>query len=65
MNIQQIAEANDATIIEDKDGNIAILARHYDADGIAVVRYYPDRCDFHSVAKWESMTPEQAAAAVC
>lgn len=65
MTIEEIAEANDASIITDKDGDIAILRRHYDQDGKQEVRYAPDPCDHLPANRWEAMTPEQAAARVC
>ncbi len=65
MTIQETADANDASIITDKDGHIAILRRHYDEDGKQEVRYAPDPCDHLPESRWEAMTPEQAAARVC
>jgi hypothetical protein len=62
--IQEIANANDAIIIEDRQGDIAILARHYDSDGKRVIRHRPDPCEFRPVSHWLAMTPEQAAAAI-
>jgi hypothetical protein len=63
--ITAIATKNDATVITDRDGDVAILARLTGTDGLPVVRHRPDPCDFLPVARWESMTPEQAASAVC
>jgi hypothetical protein len=63
--ITAIAAANNAAILTDRDGDIAILARLTGADGLPVVRHRPDPCDFLPVARWESMTAEQAAEAVC
>ena len=65
MTIQEIADANDASIITDKDGDIAILRRHYDEDGKQEVRYAPDPCDHLPQAEWEAMTAEEAARRVC
>ena len=65
MNIQEIANALNASIIEDRDGDVALLGRIYNEEGVPVVRHRPDPCDFHPVEKWEAMTAEQAAAAVC
>jgi hypothetical protein len=64
MTIQEIANANNASII-DKDGDIAILRRHYDEDGKQEVRHAPDPCDHLPQAKWEAMTAEEAARFVC
>jgi hypothetical protein len=63
--ITAIATQHDAAILTDRDGDIAILARLTGTDGLPVVRHRPDPCDFLPVARWESMTPGQAAAAVC
>ena len=64
MTIQEIANANNASIITD-NGDIAILRRHYDEDGKQEVRYAPDPCDYLPESRWEAMTPKQAAARVC
>jgi hypothetical protein len=63
--ITAIAATNNAAVIIDRDGDVALLARHYDEDGHQVARHRPDPCDFLPVARWESMTAEQVAAAVC
>lgn len=63
--IKSLALAHNASIITDRDGNIALLSRIYDAEGLSVVRHRPDPCEFHPVAEWLEMTPEQVAVAVC
>jgi hypothetical protein len=63
--ITAIAAAHNAAILTDRDGDVALLSRLTGTDGRQIVRYRPDPCDFLPVARWESMTAEQAAAAVC
>jgi hypothetical protein len=63
--ITAIATKNDATVITDRDGDVAILARLTGTDGLPVVRHRPDPCYFRAVSFWETATAEQAAAAVC
>jgi len=65
MTIQEIAQINDAAIITDKYGDIALLGYLYDEDGVRQVRYAPDPCHHYPLARWLEMTPEQAAAHVC
>lgn len=65
MTIQEIASANDASIITDKDGDVALLCRLYDDEGRSVVRYAPDPCDYLPQEQWEAMTAEEAASRVC
>lgn len=60
-----IAERHDAAILADADGDVAIQRRIYDADGILVVRFRPDNCDFFPIAGWESMTEEEVSRAIC
>ena len=64
MKIEEIAEANDASIHIDKDGDIALLARIYN-DGVKQVRFAPSPCNFHPRKEWESLTPKEAARLVC
>jgi len=65
MTIHEIAAANNASIITDKDGDIAILRRHFDDEGVQQVRYSPDPCDHLPESEWEAMTQDQASARVC
>jgi len=65
MNINEIADAKGAAIIIDRDGDIALLRRLYDADGVCEVRYAPDPCDHLPIAKWLSMTAGEVAQKVC
>jgi len=65
MNINEIADANDAYIRLDGDGDIALLRRLYDADGVREVRYAPAPCDHLPIAKWLSMTAAEVAQKVC
>ena len=63
--ITAIAAANNAAIIVDRDGDIALLSRLTGTDGLPVVRHRPDNCDFRAASFWETATAEQAAEAVC
>lgn len=65
MTIEEIASANDASIHTDRDGDVAILRRLYDDDGIQQVRYAPSPCDHLPLCEWEAMTADEAAARVC
>lgn len=65
MNIEEIAKLHNAAIITDRDGDIALLARIYNDEGIQVVRHAPDPCDFLPEARWEAMTSEQVASRIC
>jgi len=65
QDILTIATRNDAVILTDRDGDIAILKRHYDADGIAQPRHKPDPADYLPVSTWLAMTADQADAKVC
>ncbi len=50
--IYQIAKDNDCSIHIDKHGGIALLKRLYDDDGIKIVRFAPDPCDYFPVNAW-------------
>jgi len=65
MTIQEIATTHDAAIITDAAGDIALLRRIRDDDGIQQVRFAPDPCDHLPQSQWEAMTPEEAARRVC
>jgi len=65
MTIQELATIHDATIITDRVGDIALLRRHYDDDGVRQLRHVPDPCDHLPESEWEAMTPEQAATRSC
>lgn len=65
MKIEEIAELHDAAILTDRDGDIALLARHYNDEGIQEVRYAPDPCDYLPEKRWEAMAPDQVAARIC
>jgi hypothetical protein len=57
MKLHEIAEKFDAVAVYERpifgDG-IAMLARHYDENGLKVVRFAPDPCDFYPLETWES-----------
>ncbi len=50
--IKKIANDNDCSIHTDKHGDIALLKRLYDDDGIKVVRFAPDPCDYFPLDAW-------------
>ncbi len=61
--IETHARANDADAVTDNAGAVAIVRRHYDADGAEVERT-PRPADHYTPAAWYAMTPAQAAATV-
>lgn len=63
--LSKIASENDAAVIFDREGHAAIIRRHYREDGVPVVRFRPDNCDFLPIARWESMTDEEVSRAIC
>jgi hypothetical protein len=50
--IDQLAADHDAFVVW-RDGDAAVMYRHYDSDGRRVVRHQPDNCDFHSPEAWQ------------
>ena len=62
--IETHARANDADTVTDNAGAVAILRRHYDADGAQAIRVPSWPADYRSPAAWHAMTAAQAAAAV-
>lgn len=55
MTLHEIATKHDATAVYERHGDgIAMLARHYDENGLNVVRFAPDACDFYPLAEWEA-----------
>jgi hypothetical protein len=57
MTLKEIATKHDAVVIHERpiygDG-IALLARHYDENGLNVVRFAPDAGDFYPLSEWKT-----------
>lgn len=65
IHLQHIADSNDASILIDEQGDIAVQRRHYDQDGIQVPVHRPDPCDFLPESRWLEMSVEHASRRVC
>lgn len=52
----------DTMVLQDASGALAVLQRHFDADGVEVVRYRPDPSAYHSEAAWDAASAQQVAA---
>jgi hypothetical protein len=65
MKLHEIATKHDAVAIYERplhgDG-IAMLARHYDENGLKVVRFAPEACDFYPLAEWEAAEDDRICA---
>lgn len=62
--IETHARANDADADTDNAGSVALVRRHYDADGAQAIRVPSWPADYYTPAAWHAMTPAQAAATV-
>lgn len=65
MDIYRFAKENNASVIKDRDGDIALLRRMWTDDGREIVRHSPDPVDFKSLAWWIGATDEQRREAIC
>ena len=50
--LKKLASRVDATVLENNDGNFALLGEIFGSDGLPEVRFVPDPSEFASLEKW-------------
>lgn len=59
------AAHQDAVVLTDAVGDIAVQRRHYDDDGVRILRHRPDPADFRMPILWAASRESERQGWIC